>query len=194
MGGGPELLHDGKNVAPTVGEFNAARHPRTVVGRDARGGVWFLAIDGRMNQSLGASLPESAALAQRLGMVDAMNLDGGGSTTMNLFGGTINRPSGGIDRAVGNAVLFFGPRPADQGLLPLVLTAGNRLVLFDARRLPIDGQRIVWSAQGKAWIDGDGVLHPLETGETVVRAVYEGRVYETKVTLEGAGKATTDPD
>ena len=194
MGGGPELLRDGKDVAPTVGSFDTARHPRTVVGRDARGGVWFLAIDGRMNQSLGASLPESAALAQRLGMTDAMNLDGGGSTTMNLFGGTINRPSGGIERSVGNAVLFFGPRPAGTAMLHLLLGEGNRLALLDEANRPVDPQRIVWSAQGKAWIDGDGVLHPLETGETVVRAVYEGRVYEAKVALEGKGKAMTDPD
>ena len=194
VGGGPELLRGGRNVAPTAGEFNAARHPRTVVGRDAKGGIWLLAIDGRMNQSLGASLPEAATLAARLGMTDAMNLDGGGSTTLNLFGGTINRPSGGVQRSVGNAVLFFGPRPTNVTTLNVVLGEGNRLGLVDTRRLPADPEKIVWSAQGKAWIDGDGVLHPLETGETVVRAVYEGRVYETKVTLAGAGKATTDPD
>ena len=194
IGGGPELLRDGKNVAPTAGEFNAARHPRTVVGRDARGGVWFLAIDGRMNQSLGASLPEAATLAARLGMTDAMNLDGGGSTTLNLFGGTINRPSGGVERAVGNAVLFFGPRPSNSASLHVVLGEGNRLVLRDQTGRAVESKEVVWSAQGKAWIDGDGVLHPLETGETTVHAVCAGRVYETKLTLVGAGKATTDPD
>ena len=194
VGGGPELLRDGENVAPTTGSFNTARHPRTVVGRDAKGGVWLLAIDGRMNQSLGASLPESAALAKRLGMTDAMNLDGGGSTTMNLFGGTINRPSGGVERSVGNAVLFFGPRPSNSAPRHVVLGEGNRLALLDGSDHPIDAKGIIWSAQGKAWIDGDGVLHPLETGETTVRALYEGRIYETKVALEGKGKAKTDPD
>ena len=194
MGGGPELLRNGANVAPTTGEFNAAKHPRTVMGRDREGGVWFVAIDGRQNHSAGASLPEAAELAKRLGMVDAMNLDGGGSTTMSLFGDTLNRPSGGVERAVGNAVLWFGPRSQTMSIPLRISLEGNRLTLVDEANRPVAGDRVIWSAQGKAWVDGDGVLYPLETGETTVRALLEGRLYETKVTLQAAGTAKTDPD
>ncbi len=195
MGGGPELLRGGKNVAPTQGEFNSARHPRTVVGRDKEGGVWVIAIDGRQSHSVGTSLPETAELARRLGLVDAMNLDGGGSTTMNLFGDTLNRPSGGVERFVGNAVVWFGPRPATMSVpLRIVVGKDNRLSLIDEADRPFAPDRIVWSAQGKAWVDGDGLLHPLETGETTVRALVDGRLYEAKVSLKGTGKAKTEDD
>lgn len=195
VGGGPELVRDGKNVAPKVGEFNADRHPRTIVGRDRQGGIWMIAIDGRQNHSVGASLPESAELALRLGLTDAMNLDGGGSTTMNLFGDTLNRPSGGVERAVGNAVVWFGPHPHTASIpIRIVVGKDNRLSLVDEAERPVPTDQIVWSAQGKAWVDGDGLLHPLETGETTVRALIDGRVYEAKVTLKGTGKALTDSD
>ncbi len=195
VGGGPELLREGRDVAPTKGEFNEARHPRTIVGRDDKGALWFVAIDGRQKQSLGASLPEAAALMKSLGCVQAMNLDGGGSTTMNLFGVTLNRPSGGVQRAIGNAVLWFGPRPQSTSVpLRIALGPDARLSLVDGANRPFASDRVIWSAQGKAWIDGDGRLYPLETGETTVRALLDGRVYEAKFTLKGIGTLTIDPD
>ena len=194
VGGGPELLRDGRNVAPTKGEFNAAQHPRTLVGRDARGGVWFVAVDGRQKQAPGLSLPDCADFLRGLGIVEAMNLDGGGSTTMDLFGTTLNRPSGGVERAVGNAILWFGPKPPTMSVPLRVMLAGNRLSLVDEANRPTAGDRVIWSAQGKAWIDGDGVLHPLETGETVVRAILDGRTYEGKFRLSGTGTIVIDPD
>lgn len=195
MGGGPELVRNGLNVAPKEGDFNTDRHPRTVVGRDKEGGVWFIAIDGRQNHSVGTSLPETAELCRYFGLVDAMNLDGGGSTTMNLFGDTLNRPSGGVERAVGNAVVLFGPRPAMASIpMRIVVDAKNHLSLVDEANRAYAPDRIIWSAQGKAWVDGDGLLHPLETGETTVRALVDGMVFEAKVSLKGSGKAATDDD
>ncbi|MBB6441261.1 phosphodiester glycosidase family protein [Phycisphaera mikurensis] len=61
-----------------------ARHPRTVAGVDAGGGVLTLAvIDGReAGGSAGATLPEAAALLLQAGVSDGVNLDGGGSSVM----------------------------------------------------------------------------------------------------------------
>ncbi len=185
VGGGPLLVRNGQIVAPDKSEFDTTRHPRTVVGADAAGGLWAVVIDGRQTQSVGASLVETAAIMRRLGCVEAMNLDGGGSSTISLFGMVLNRPSGGVERAIGNAVLWHGPRSQTMAVpLRIVLGSDSRLALVDEANRPFAPDRIVWSAQGKAWADGDGLLHTLGEGETTVRALVDGRLYETRLTVK----------
>ena len=58
------------------------RNPRTIAGVDAQGRTRLVTADGRQTTSLGLSIKEAADVARSLGMVNAMNLDGGGSTTM----------------------------------------------------------------------------------------------------------------
>jgi exopolysaccharide biosynthesis protein len=100
------LTKDGKVVAPSrTGSF-FGRQPRTLVGTTADGQVLFVTIDGRQSTSVGATLRETAAVAQSLGMTDAVNLDGGGSTTMAVAGQVVNRPSGGAERSVGDALIY----------------------------------------------------------------------------------------
>lgn len=185
MGGGPLLVRGGKNLAPTKGEFNETRHPRSVVGRDRQGGLWFVVIDGRQPQSTGASLTETADVMLRLGCIEAMNLDGGGSSTLRLFGLTLNRPSGGVERPVGNAILWHGPHPSRMSLPLRIVQHGDRLVLVDEAERPASPDQVIWSAEGKAaWVDGDGTLHVLAAGEVTVAALLEGRRYETRVTVK----------
>ncbi|MFE7246108.1 phosphodiester glycosidase family protein [Streptomyces sp. NPDC057580] len=52
-------------------------------------------------------MDETAAVAQALGMHNAVNLDGGGSTAMSVEGALVNRPSGATERAVGDALVFM---------------------------------------------------------------------------------------
>lgn len=79
------LLEDG---------FVDARHPRTVIGQDGDGYVWLMAIDGRQpDYSIGMTFDDMQRLADRLELTDALNLDGGGSTTMVVRGQVVNRPS-----------------------------------------------------------------------------------------------------
>ncbi len=86
LAAGPRLIAGGG--ARTFDDFGvayaAARHPRTAFGFDARARrAWFIVVDGRQaGFSEGASLAELTALFQRLGATDAINLDGGGSSTM----------------------------------------------------------------------------------------------------------------
>ena len=134
IGGGPTLVKDGHIVVDYVEErfkkeFAEARHPRTAIGRTKTGDLWLVTIDGRSSISAGASLQETAALMKRLGCVDAINLDGGGSTTFDLFGSTVNRPSDGIERPVANGVLIRGKRrePTKDALFLSRLPAGVRL-------------------------------------------------------------------
>lgn len=83
-----------------------ARHPRTFVGRSATGTVVLVAIDGRRTASVGTTLKETADVALALGVRDAINLDGGGSTTMTAAGEMVSTPSGSDERAVGDALVF----------------------------------------------------------------------------------------
>ena len=67
-----------------------------------------LVADGRQGYySSGLTLQELAATMQKLGAVDAMNLDGGGSTALAVRGKIVNRPSDGIERRVANALLVM---------------------------------------------------------------------------------------
>lgn len=97
-------------------------HPRTAVGVDSdTGEVLLLVIDGRQKFSRGATMAELARLMVDLGADEALNLDGGGSSTMVAEKPTtnngrqirvVNSPSDGHPRAVANAlqVTFQKPR------------------------------------------------------------------------------------
>ena len=67
-----------------------------------------ITVDGRTTGDLGLSIPEEADVARSLGIVDALNLDGGGSTTMTLDGQVITHPSDPTgERPVGDAILIL---------------------------------------------------------------------------------------
>src|SRR5215217_2467647 len=83
------------------------RNPRTFAGIDARGRTLFVTVDGRQPGELGLSIPETAAVAKSLGMTEAINLDGGGSTAMVIRGSLISHPSDASgERAVGDAIII----------------------------------------------------------------------------------------
>ncbi len=101
IGGGPTLLKNGQvrisydeEVFWGSGVGNTNRDPRTAVGYTAENHVILIVVDGRQPASEGASLPELALLMQELGCVEAMNLDGGGSSQMSVGANLINRPEG----------------------------------------------------------------------------------------------------
>lgn len=74
--------------------FTHARHPRTLIGKDSSGMIWLAAVDGRRpSYSIGMTFQDLQRLSDRLGLTDALNLDGGGSTTMVVRGQIVNRPS-----------------------------------------------------------------------------------------------------
>jgi hypothetical protein len=73
--------------------FDTTRHPRTMIGDDGTS-IWLVTVDGRQpSLSLGMSFTELQGLAARLGLRSALNLDGGGSTTMVIRGAVVNHPS-----------------------------------------------------------------------------------------------------
>lgn len=119
VGGGPRIVRDGEvdveYQEETMGrDFSTVRHPRTAVGIHRDGStLYFVTVDGRQPLvSIGQNLYELAAEMIRLGCVDAINLDGGGSTTMVVRGKVVNRPSDlKGPRTVSNSVLVISKAP-----------------------------------------------------------------------------------
>ena len=83
---GPRLLKDGValSFADFGQDYGASRHPRTAIGLDDDAPrAWLVVVDGRQpGFSEGASLDELIAIFRELGAEQAMNLDGGGSSTL----------------------------------------------------------------------------------------------------------------
>jgi exopolysaccharide biosynthesis protein len=128
VGGGPVLVRDGRpvyrsNEAFTVSQI-APRHPRTAVGQLADGRLVLVVVDGRQpGYSVGMTTFEMALTMIRLGAVRAMQLDGGGSSTLAFDGTVLNSPSDGRERPVPTALMlqYFGtylPPPAETVVSP----------------------------------------------------------------------------
>ena len=111
IGGGPVLVRDGKPVYSANEAFEVAqiapRHPRTAIGQTADGRILLVVVDGRQaGYSVGMTTFEMALMMVRLGSVRAMQLDGGGSSTLAFDGSVLNRPSDGRERPISTAVMI----------------------------------------------------------------------------------------
>ncbi len=118
MCSGPVLMVDGKDARLDENSFNRNRHPRSAVATRGKK-VYLITVDGRSaDYAQGVSLWEFTAIMHYLGVEDAINLDGGGSTTLYAEGegenGIVNHPSDNKkfdkegERHIVNAVLFIG--------------------------------------------------------------------------------------
>jgi exopolysaccharide biosynthesis protein len=115
MVSGPVLLTDGKPTELSKASFNTLSHPRSAIGITDDNKLLLVAVDGRSESGSGMSLFSLTTLLQTLGARDAMNLDGGGSTTLYVKNqtqnGIVNHPSDNKkfdhegERKVANAIL-----------------------------------------------------------------------------------------
>ena len=108
--GGPRLISDGKvDINGKEEKFDSSivygRHPRTAVALTFSGDLLFVVVDGRSKRSTGMKLKELASYLMRLGVRHAINLDGGGSSSMIVKGRTVNKPSDGGERPISNGIL-----------------------------------------------------------------------------------------
>jgi Phosphodiester glycosidase len=121
-GGGPRLLRRGRvsvaaqpeGFAPLeapgfFGSFVASRNPRTLAGIKADGTLLLVTVDGRRTGwSAGVTLSEAARVMRSLGARDALNLDGGGSSSMVVRGELVSRPSDPVgERAVSDGIFVL---------------------------------------------------------------------------------------
>ena len=106
IGGAPVLVDRGEvsisAEAEAIGpEMSLKRHPRTLIGWAGGNRMLLLVCDGRQpTWSMGLTLGEAAQTMRDLGCVEALNLDGGGSSTFVAAGRVLNRPSDGRERTV----------------------------------------------------------------------------------------------
>jgi exopolysaccharide biosynthesis protein len=105
----PILLKNGNKMSiPYQWQSSPARAARTVMANYKNDQLLFIVTDGYDESgNSGATLAELQDKLQQLGIVDAYNLDGGGSTTLVMGGSVINRPSDGKLRPLATNFLFF---------------------------------------------------------------------------------------
>lgn len=119
INGGPQLVRDGavhitqdrdgmRHVTNPSFDYGwvLQRNPRTFAGVDRQGRTVLVTVDGRQPDQLGLSIPETAQVAESLGLREAINLDGGGSTAMAVDHRLVTSPSDATgERAVGDAIV-----------------------------------------------------------------------------------------
>lgn len=113
-----QLIGGSNHIIMQNGQFMedwAERHPRTAIGFNADSTrLYFVVVDGRHLTSTGVTLLEMKGIFDALGAVNAVNLDGGGSSCMVVNDEVINHPSDGSVRAVGNGCLLVSIAPEDD--------------------------------------------------------------------------------
>lgn len=170
VGGGPVLVRDGEVVVGDGEAFGEAfitdRHPRTAIGITADGKLVMAVVDGRQpGLSIGMGLQEFGEFMKARGCVSAMNLDGGGSSTMTVRDEVVNFPSdAGGPRSVSNALVVR--RTAPVGPLAQIVVEQDGLlvppgatVALAAKGFDVDGEPVSldgWTLnyRGKG-VDGD---------------------------------------
>jgi hypothetical protein len=146
-------------------------NPRTVAGIDGSGRVNFFTADGREEPvAIGLPLDDLAAFAvgSEMGLVDVVNLDGGGSTTFWVAGatpnGVVNYPSGGgldnpthgSQRAVSGGFFVVAPpynHPPRFQTLPVTAATASKSYVYDADAIDLDVGDVVTFAIGKGPAD-----------------------------------------
>jgi exopolysaccharide biosynthesis protein len=128
MSTGPVMLLSGIEQDIPDDAFCRTRHPRTALGRKADGTIVLLVVDGRAVGSAGMSISELQHTMRWLGCVDAINLDGGGSSTMYIKGepyaGVVNYPADNKkfdhegEREVANAIVLERRQSVSLTLVP----------------------------------------------------------------------------
>ena len=114
IGGGPQLIKDGRVEITNAAEkilpaFVSDGHPRTAIAKLKSGQILLVTVDGRQpGESIGMSLTMLADLLIEFGAAEAINLDGGGSTTMVIKDKLVNKPSDATgERPVSDAILIY---------------------------------------------------------------------------------------
>ncbi|MER5779904.1 phosphodiester glycosidase family protein, partial [Streptomyces sp. NPDC002039] len=170
------------------GEPNNTAAPRTAVGlsRDGRS-LRLVTVDGRMRASGGLTLTGLGRMMHRLGSHQALNLDGGGSSTLlaALAGASAprleNTPSDGKPRPVPNGLVLTAPVGSGRLTGYRIEAAGGAGRLFPGltRTLTAIGHDPAlgpapgapsWSAEGAGRIGPDGILRGSRPGPVTVRA------------------------
>ena len=198
---GTTLVKDGKvNVTATSDYYNN-RAGRTSVGITKTGKVVFMVLDGRQEPfSCGGSMEEIAQIMLEAGCVEAVNLDGGGSTTFVAKQegddelSVINRPSDGFQRSVSTSLMMVSTAPSSTAFDHAVLEAEkNYLTVGASVQMKASGvsatgnaaelpEGAVWTVSDERWgkITQDGKFTALRNGSVDVNLMLGDEILGTK--------------
>lgn len=189
LAAGPLLVKDGQvNITmSTLSQFAKKNDPRTAVAIDSTGTrVFLVTVDGRQSHSKGASLNDLASYLISLGATSAINLDGGGSTTMVVrnpgfvYPSIVNRPSDGFERRVSTILQVVNTAP--QGQVKSFKINSNASLILKGSTLNLQVTRAY-----------DEFLNPVEIDPLSVKWTVEGDIGTVNgatftATKEGKGK------
>ncbi len=168
-GGGDVLIKDGI-ITPKSGWDSAiaGRNPRSAAGIRADGTMIFYTLDGRQSgYSGGVTLQQLASELKALGCVDAVNLDGGGSTALSMqepgdAEATLqNRPSNGSETSCASYILFVAETLA-SGIAEHLFLENNGLILYQGDYVTLKP------------LAADGKYDPIEVPDDVTISQTEG--------------------
>lgn len=213
IGGSTMLVKNGVRTAFTLN--SPGRHPRSAIGFDSTGTqVYFIAVDGRgAGDSIGMTLDELAQFCLDLGLFNALNLDGGGSTQLAVkFDGTdsstiVNNPSQYPYRSVSNAAAILST--AKRGVLDTISVTAYQDNMFVGTRvginvlakdevgydMDVDQSQATFSFSGvKGRLEGS-IFYPEEAGVATITAEYQGKTASmTLRILEGPARIVLSPN
>ena len=195
-GFGATLIKDGKIVAPE----NTSRASRTAVGITKTGKVVFMVLDGRQEPfSCGGDMKEIAQIMLDAGCVQAINLDGGGSSTFVARQpgddelSVVNKPSDGFARSVSTSLMMVSTAPSstefDHAMIesdykyatigtPVQMTGKGISLAGNEVDLP-EGYTWAVSDNTLAAISADGVFTGLQNGSVEVYMMLDGEIIGT---------------
>ncbi len=175
---GETLIEDGKKNT----KFSSGAAPRTAVGVRKDGNVIFYAIDGRQKGiSYGLQLKSLATRMEELGCVDAINLDGGGSTMISgVYPGAdnisvINSPSDKAERKVSNFI-FLKSNLERTGILKSIHTTPYMEKYLSGTSIPLQSVGV------------DTAYYKTDLGSVVYEVDGESKISENILTLLGNGE------
>ncbi|MDU5107482.1 phosphodiester glycosidase family protein [Clostridium sp.] len=197
LGGNAILVKDGQVFeTPQTG---ADKEPRTAVGIKADGKVIFLTVDGRQEPySTGLSMEELAELMISMGAVQALNLDGGGSTThlSRTPGSDVldikNRPSDNSERSVANSWMIVSKEPITHQFNSAYVTPNeksftpNSNIQFTAVGVDLAGASADLPKEGLIWSISDSSFGTIDENNGLFTST--GKLGQAKALLSYNGK------
>ena len=184
-GGGPMLVQQGNvNITSKAENFKSditkGTAPRTAVGVNYNNTeLIIVTVDGRSADSKGMTLNTLAEFMKELGCYNAMNLDGGGSTTMSILGLVMNSPSEKAQRNVANALLVFSDYKSEK-ISPAkdyngLIARGESCYKLE------DLGNVVWGTNGKI-----GYFDSHNETKGKIGYIYNGNLYDFNVEISNA--------
>lgn len=205
VSGGAVLVKDGF-VPSSFDSSVSGVHPRSAIGisKDEKT-VYLVTVDGRQSSSVGMSQTDLAYFLLEIGCYNAINLDGGGSTSMvarkfgDNFLSTINSPSAGALRSVINAIGVTDSSPKSSKItnLEIVIDDSNVFLGEEVKvfvkstnkylsPIEIDQNDVKWSYDDSCILVKDGVVIGNAVGSTILKAKYGKVSTEIEINVLGS--------